>query len=166
MDLDRLFREHHAALFRYLTRLTGEPDLAEDAAQEAFARLTERPPRDDVHVRAWLFQVATNVVRDGQRSRRRRLALVEERRDRVPMADPSPSPAVAVEREELRAQVRRVLEQMSERDRTILLMREEGFSHAEIAQVVGTTTKSVGTLIARALNRVAKLINLDREDLA
>jgi DNA-directed RNA polymerase specialized sigma24 family protein len=34
-------------------------------------------------------------------------------------------------------------------------MREEGFTHREIADAVGTTTKSVGTLIARALDRMA-----------
>jgi DNA-directed RNA polymerase specialized sigma24 family protein len=34
-------------------------------------------------------------------------------------------------------------------------MREEGFAHHEIADAVGTTTGSVGTMIARALNKLA-----------
>jgi DNA-directed RNA polymerase specialized sigma24 family protein len=37
------------------------------------------------------------------------------------------------------------------------LLREEGFTHREIAEQVSTTTKSVGTLIARALDRVSKV---------
>jgi DNA-directed RNA polymerase specialized sigma24 family protein len=37
-------------------------------------------------------------------------------------------------------------------------MREEGFSHKEIADAVGTTTGSVGTLIARALLKFADAV--------
>ena len=55
---------------------------------------------------------------------------------------------------EARVRASAVLDALSERDRAILLMREEGFKHREIAEAVGTTTKSVGTLIARALDRV------------
>ena len=44
-------------------------------------------------------------------------------------------------------------------------MRAEGFSHQEIASAVGTTTKSVGTLIARSLDKLANMLTLDREDL-
>ena len=35
-------------------------------------------------------------------------------------------------------------------------MREEGFTHAEIAEAIGSTTKSVGTLLTRALLKSAK----------
>jgi RNA polymerase sigma-70 factor (ECF subfamily) len=56
------------------------------------------------------------------------------------------------------AAVQAALSALPERDRTILLMREEGFTHAEIAAAVGTTTKSVGTLAARALTKLAALL--------
>src|SRR5690606_36061762 len=62
IDAAALFEQHHASLLRYLVRLTGDLDLAHDAAQEAFARLVMKPPRDE-DPRAWLFTVATNVVR-------------------------------------------------------------------------------------------------------
>ena len=54
---------------------------AEEAAQEAFVRLVERPPQDR-HVRAWLFAVATNVVRDNARSRARWITLLAGSPDR------------------------------------------------------------------------------------
>jgi DNA-directed RNA polymerase specialized sigma24 family protein len=44
-------------------------------------------------------------------------------------------------------------------------MREEGFAHHEIAETVGTTTKSVGTMIARALEKLARHLELDESDL-
>ena len=49
--------------------------------------------------------------------------------------------------------VRAALQELSERDRTILLMREEGFRYAEIADAIGVKHTSVGALVARALRR-------------
>jgi DNA-directed RNA polymerase specialized sigma24 family protein len=40
-------------------------------------------------------------------------------------------------------------------------MREEGFAHREIAEALETTTGSVGTLLARALDRLASRLPLD-----
>jgi RNA polymerase sigma factor (sigma-70 family) len=163
MDPARLFEEHHASLFRYLARLTGDPDAAEDAAQEAFVRLMEKPPAPGA-TRAWLFRVATNAAWLATRTRKRRRRLLEAASDRIPVGDAPAPPDVAAERAQERARVTRALRGLRERDRVILLMREEGFSHREIAQAVGTTTPSVGTLVARALGKLAAQLQLDEED--
>ncbi|HEY2824062.1 MAG TPA: sigma-70 family RNA polymerase sigma factor [Gemmatimonadales bacterium] len=157
-DTPGLYAEVRPVLLRYLTRLTGDADAAEDFVQEAFVRLAERPPGDDRNIKGWLFTVATNLARDGLRTSRRRLVLVRGVGDRV-SADPPRDPSSGVERAELRARVRRALEGLSERERTALLMREEGFSHREIAEAVDTTTQSVGTLLARALKKMAQRLS-------
>ena len=160
-ELAALFAGHRGELYRYAARWTGDPDLAEDVVQEAFVRLAERPPADRSQVRAWLFRVATTVAIDQQRASRRRLELVRRGADRLPMADPPPDPAVEAERSETRYRVRAALAGLEERDRTVLLMREQGFSHREIAAAVDTTEKSVGTMIARALEKLAGRLDLD-----
>jgi RNA polymerase sigma-70 factor, ECF subfamily len=160
----KLFLEHYDGLFRYLVRLTGDPDLAADAAQEAFVRLVERPPQDR-HVRAWLYAVATNVVRDTARSRSRWLVLLKASPDRAPVADAGPLPDEAAEGAERRRVVREALDRMSWKERTVLLMREEGFAHHEIADAVGTTTGSVGTMIARALRKLSTELSPQTESL-
>jgi RNA polymerase sigma factor (sigma-70 family) len=154
MDAARLFEQHHAGLYRYLLRLTGDADLAQDAAQEAFVRLLTRRPRDE-QLRAWLFTVATNLVRAWSNERRRHGRLLEHAGARAPAADPPRDPADAAHAAERRSAVRRALDRLSEKERAVLLMREEGFSHREIADAVGTTTASVGTMIARALDKLA-----------
>jgi DNA-directed RNA polymerase specialized sigma24 family protein len=59
--------------------------------------------------------------------------------------------------------VQTALAALSAKERTVLLMREEGFAHREIAQAVGTTTGSVGTMIARALDKLAERLPLDED---
>lgn len=154
MNVEALFDAHYDALYRYLERLTGDPDLAADVAQETFIRLVERRP-DERQIRGWLYRVATNLVRDGSRVQRRRLELLREWADQGGGPSAGPDPERALELEERRAAVRVALDALSLRDRTLLLMREEGFSHREMAEAVGTTTKSVGSMIARALNKLA-----------
>jgi RNA polymerase sigma factor (sigma-70 family) len=160
--LTRLFEEHHGALYRYLVRLCGDADAAADATQEAFVRLIERPPGDQV-ARAWLFKVATNAVFEDRRTQSRRARLLEASPARVPVADAGRSPHDYVQDAERRVAVRTALNGLSVKERTALLMREEGFSHREIADAVGTTTGSVGTLLARALEKLAAALPLDPE---
>lgn len=151
MDYDRLFARLYPGLFRYLRRLTGDADAAEDAAQEAFVRLTEQSLPEE-EVRPWLFTVATNLIRDRARKagRHRRLQV------HVPGPSAPETPDLSVARKERIAMVRMALAELSERDQSMLLMREEGFRYAEIAEAVRVAPGSVGTLLARAAQRFAE----------
>ena len=64
-DIDRLFREYHQPLVRYLTRRLGDRDWAEEVAQETFLRAVKQ--ETIMSERSWLFAVATNLVRDEAR---------------------------------------------------------------------------------------------------
>lgn len=164
MDVTRLFEENHHALCRYLLRFSGDADVAADAAQEAFVRLLERPPRGQ-NARAWLYTVATNVAREAARTRGRRWLLLLHAPDRAPHGDPPAGPDAMLERGERRQAVQQALMALSDKERMALLMREEGFLQREIADAVGTTTNSVGTLIARAVHKLADRIGPREEDL-
>ena len=151
MDFEAQFQKLYPSLFRYLHRLTGDADVAEDIAQEAFVRLLRQSLPED-EVRPWLFTVAMNLVRDHARKTERRQRLLTS----APvLVTPSASPDDKVERGEQVARVRQALEKIAVRDRQLLLMREEGFRYEEIAAVIGVAPASVGTLIARALKRFA-----------
>ena len=148
-DFQAVYRELYPSLIRYVCRFTGDADTAADIAQDAFLRLLEHElPRNEV--RPWIFVVATNLARDGVRKtdRRRRLLMANpERREGLT------SPQEDLERSERIEQVRLALDRLSDRDRQMLLMREEGFRYAEIAEAVGVRPTSVGALVARALKR-------------
>lgn len=162
-SFEALFARHHPPLQRYLARLTGDPDLAADAAQEAFVRLLQRrPPADGV--RPWLFRVATNLVRDAARRKTTRHRLSFRGRAQLSLGDPPDAPDAVVEALAARGMVRQALEALSPKERTALLMREEGFKHREIAETLGTTTGSVGTLLARAIDKAAGRLSPAREE--
>jgi RNA polymerase sigma-70 factor (ECF subfamily) len=151
VDFEEIFAKLYPSLFRYLNRLTGDPDVAADISQEAFVRLLQRPlPEADA--RRWLFTVATNLVRDWARAGERQRRLLRDSYRGPARPD---RPDESAERSLRIAAVRAALAQISPRDKEILLMGEEGFRYAEIAEVVGVAPGSVGTLLARALRRFA-----------
>jgi RNA polymerase sigma-70 factor (ECF subfamily) len=153
LNYEAVFQRLYPSLFRYLQRLTGDEDVAEDLAQETFVRLLRQTIPED-EVRPWIFTVAMNLVRDRARKTDRRQRLLSTAPELVSRP---PLPDEEVERTERIGRVRRVLDRLPERDRQLLLMREEGFKYEEIARVVGVAPASVGTLIARALRRFVAL---------
>jgi RNA polymerase sigma-70 factor, ECF subfamily len=151
---EALYAQVQPGLWRYAHRLTGDQDTADDVVQEAFVRLLARPDLAGDAARLWLFTVVTNLVRDRGRTTARRNRLLAA----VAFAPRASPPADAeLEHQERIRSVREALDQLADRDRQILLMREEGFRYQEIAAVIGVAPGSVGTLIARAARRFTEV---------
>ena len=148
VNFEATFEELYPGLFRYCHRLTGDPDVADDVAQEAFVRLYDRRVEGtEEGLRAWLFRTATHLVRDRHRVGENRRRLLEAHP--IEPGGPEP-PDEAVQRQEVVAQVREALEYLSQREREMLLMRHAGFSYREVAEAVEVAPSSVGTLLTRA----------------
>lgn len=161
MDFDTLFDRLYPPLVRYCSRMTGDPDQADDLAQEAFFRLLDRRVvGTDAGLRVWLFRVATNLARDRARTRETRRRILAA----FPPPEDTPGPERDLERRERARRARAALDGLARRDREILLLRQEGFSYREIAEAVGVSPRSVGTLLARALRRFADALGPEEPD--
>jgi RNA polymerase sigma factor (sigma-70 family) len=154
IDVTDVFQTHHAGLHRYLLAMTGDPDLAADAAQEAFVRLHERPPATATHLRAWLYRVATNFALDTVRVTTRRAAIAAERPD-IGTPTQNAIPDVQLEHTERRAVVQRALTALRPTERAVLVMRAQGFAYREIADALEIPMNSIGAIGARGLRKLS-----------
>jgi RNA polymerase sigma factor (sigma-70 family) len=144
-----LFEAEFPRLFRYLDRVSGEPELAADLAQDAFVRLNRRgemPEKPEL----WLITVAVNLFRNVKAARSRRRRLLTVARAEAVLADPAPTPAQVAEAAELGVRVRATINRLPERERRLLLLRAEGYSYRDMASALDLNEASVGTLLARA----------------
>jgi RNA polymerase sigma factor (sigma-70 family) len=142
-----VYERHHRALYRYCRSLLGDDEEARDALQstmaKAFAAL--RFEERDFEVRPWLFRIAHNEA--VSRLRQRRVAVDLDVVDTLT----TDSLAQTVEVRERLAQLRADLEDLPERQRAALVMRElSGLGHAEIAAVLGGSPQTVKQTIFEA----------------
>lgn len=144
-----LFQANFPRLFRFLDRLSGEPDLAADLAQEALLRLYRRGAVPD-RPEAWLVSVALNLLRNARASGRRRARLLTAARAAELLSDPGPTPEEATDAGASRQRVRAAIDRLPERDRELLLLSAEGYSYRDIAATLALHEASIGVFLARA----------------
>ena len=145
-------------LWAYLSRITGEPQLADDLLQETYYRFVRAGSsyESEAHRRNALYRIATNLVHDAGRRRKGRhhVPLVEEGRPELPI---SATQADDVQR---RTDLARAMQRLDPVQREMLwLAYAQGSSHEEIAKVLGLRTGSIRTLLYRARRRLAKLMS-------
>ncbi len=164
---DALVRRYAEELYRFLLKMVNNPSAAEDLVQEAFlqvhsAAATFDPERS---FKPWLYTIAANKARDHMRSRGRRRELSLEPPDED---DASPSgraaesaagqSADAEESDVRRAQVRRLIEQMPEHLRLILMLGYyQQLPYAEIAEILGIPVGTVKSRLHAAVGHFARL---------
>ena len=156
----RLVEPHLGMLYRIAMRVSGRPQIAEEAVQETLALTFQRLPsyRHDTPFRAFLAAIASRQAHTLARSERRRLK--REQAAEGPEAPPDPE-------EELRGaraarQVRQALGAMTDKRRQAALMRlDAGLSYRDIGQALGSSEGAARVLVHTALKDLrARLANL------
>jgi len=139
-------------LWAYLRRISGDPAQADDVLQESYLRLLRHPPspdRDERERKAYLFQIATNLMRDRWRSRERERSVLERLLALWP-ARPQSGAGLSLD-------MAAALDRLPPRDRALLwLAHVEGYDHREIAKVLGLQESSVRVILFRARKKLEK----------
>lgn len=155
-----LVDRHKDPLVRYLTRLTGSPERAEDLAQDTFVRLYERAGRyrEQGRFQGFLYSVATNLLRSEERRRQRWRLL-------APFLTPAtttnghhlhpPEGERSVLRREMGAKLQQAVGELPLRYRVPLVLYEvEEWSYADIAAHLEVSRGTVKSRIHRARKRL------------
>ena len=131
------------------TRVLGDTALAEDAVQEAFARLWREAGKYDAargSFGGWWRRMLMNITLDG----RRRLRSVVPLDEAHEIADPLPGPDSLAENADISARVQAAAAVLPARQRAALaLFHGDGYSMAEIGDMLGASEKAVEGLLLR-----------------
>jgi len=140
-------------LWAYLARSSRDPSLADDLMQESFVRYlcADAPTDGDVEARRYLFRIASNLLRDHWR--RPTQSSIED------LPEMAFAAADATASWEARALLAPALAGMKPRERQMLwLAHAEGYSHREVAEIMGMGSASVRLLLFRARRKLATLL--------
>ena len=149
LDFEALFQTYFRPLSSFLYRMVGDYQLAQDLTQDCFVKLhlAMKAGQPLANVRAWLYRVATNAALD-ERRRRKRIAwlplLSGGERSEPEYQDPEDQVV-------LRDHLQQVLAGISPNLSVCLLLHlHHGFSHDEIAAILGISSGAARTRLQRA----------------
>jgi len=146
-------------VLRVILQFVRDRDQADDLAQETFIRAYQRLDQFDPSRRfgPWLFRIGVNLTLDYLRRRKRRgwWSLFSESNSDRPPEPPTVDPREALD---LSQEVQRVLEQLPETYRTVIVLRDlENFSTSEIAAVLNRKEATIRWRLAEARTRFKQL---------
>ncbi|MGC9219860.1 MAG: sigma-70 family RNA polymerase sigma factor [Solirubrobacteraceae bacterium] len=147
-----LFSRYHQPLYRYCRSLVGRDEDAQDVLQTTFTKalVALRAAQRDAPLRPWLYRIAHNESVSLLRTRR-------EHTEIPPEIEALGGVQQSAELRERLATLVRDLQELPERQRAALVMREfSGLSHQEIAQAQQTSVASVKQSILEARRSLAE----------
>ncbi len=163
-DFDAVVEQYRPRIFRFILASLRNRETAENLTQDCFIRAyrARGQYRGAASVSTWLMQIATNLVRDHEASRRLqfwRRATVDLSAAEYWIPDRAMSPeAIASAKQQIEA-IWKAAAKLSERQRTVFLLRfVEEMDLLEIAKVTGLAEGTVKAHLFRALAVVRKEI--------
>jgi RNA polymerase sigma-70 factor (ECF subfamily) len=169
---DAFFTRHERPLYAYLVRLLGDEEVAVEIAQESFFRVWSHFAEIQYYERpeAWLYRVATNLAISALR-RRQPIPLsqfLDPRHAHEDLGEPLDTVCADVldlERQTIqRDTIARILRQLSKREQAALVLRAvHGFSHDEVAEILGISLLNARQILARARQRFRRLYDAEQE---
>ena len=147
-DVERLYADHQAGVFRYLRRIVGGLDVARDLTQEVFLRVSRAgvPVTSETGRRAWVFRIARNLALNHLRD--------TGRRQTGEAADAS-VPGT----QELSMALSHAIDALPTLDRDIFLLRETaGLSYEEIAETCDLHIGAVRTRLHGARQKLRSML--------
>jgi RNA polymerase sigma-70 factor (ECF subfamily) len=162
-EFSAVVTKHRPQIFRFLLSSTRDPDLAETLTQECFLKAHRNWGgfRGESTAMTWLMRIAINLQKDQWRNRRLQFwrktqvnaVELDEASDWLPSGERSAEQRLLA-RERV-GQVAKVVEGLSERQRTVFLLRYvEELELSEIARTTGLNEGTVKAHLSRALTRV------------
>ena len=155
---EELVQRHFDRVYRFIFRMSGSADDAEDITQETFFRVWNRgsswkPNR--VQFTTWLHQIARNLYIDSTRKRQPVLKNLDEEVSIVSSEDP----VTDALNDSDAGYLREAIQNLPERQRTALLLCQiQGWTVAEAAEVLDITVYAVDALLGRAKRHLRQIL--------
>jgi RNA polymerase sigma-70 factor (ECF subfamily) len=154
-----IYLERRGNLVRFFAARTGSQAVAEDLAQELYVKLATRDRRQTAeNPVALIYRIATNVMLDRARGEARATArdaawrrVAHASMGGEDVAEEAPADQAVASRQRLRQLVDAVAELPPQMQRAFRLHKLDGLSHAETAEAMGISVKSVEKHISAAL---------------
>ena len=152
LNIEEIYKKLSPPIFRYLYRLTGSSQEAEELTQETFYRMLKSIYRfrQDASLTTWLYKIAFNTYQEWKRKKgiycfRYGFDLSDFR------GEQTEDPVLQLEKKENVSLIKEALFMLSEMQRVTLILRDlEGLSYQQISEITGKSLAWVKVTLFRA----------------
>jgi RNA polymerase sigma-70 factor (ECF subfamily) len=147
---------------RYLVRLSGAENLAEELHQQTWLSVLDHLDKFDASsgggFKAWVFRIATNKANDLWRSRGRERVAKEGLR--LVTDEIGPDASQRLDGQEQAQKLKRAIEQLPENQKQVLLLRYySNLKFVEIAEVLGCPLNTALGRMHKAMSKLKQSMN-------
>jgi RNA polymerase sigma-70 factor (ECF subfamily) len=157
----QLVETYQNPVYNLCYRMLGEPEAAEDAAQETFFKAYRNLARYDINrsFATWLLSIAAHHCIDRLRRKKYIAFSIDDDENHAELPDSNaPDPEHETVRREVQAQMQTLLKSLDATDRAAVVLRYwNDCSEVEIAQALSLTVPAVKSRLHRARRALAKL---------
>lgn len=162
-----LYDETFTMLYRVARRITDSDEAAEDVVHDSYIKAVERwemfPTRDDA--KFWLIRVVKNNALNWIKRKGRELRVYQ--RYFKELDESAESPEAEAVRTESEGEVKRALDRLPEKFKTVLVLKEYGMlSYKEIGRTLGITEGNVKVRVFRAREALSARMREDGNDVS
>ncbi len=169
-EFSTIYAEYRPKIVGYLRRLVGDVD-AEDAAQEVFVKVSRSLDsfRGDSSLATWIYRIATNTALDHlrkpveQAKRQFNGSSIDDSTgdtNSVVLMDTGPLVDTLLIRKDMNECIRGMVNDLPENYRTVLVLGDlEGFTNAEIADLLGLSLDTIKIRLHRGRQQLRKAMD-------
>lgn len=168
MNFESLYEEHKSLVYNLALQYVQNIEDAEEITQDVFISIYESIDsfREQAKVTTWIYRITINKSLDFLRSKKRkkRFAFIVSlfnhnvaglKYDKIEFNHPG----ILLEQKEQMIMMFESINQLQEKQKTvIILLKIEGKSQAETAEILNISVKAVESLFQRAKNNLSKMI--------
>jgi RNA polymerase sigma-70 factor, ECF subfamily len=164
MSFDEVYRKYYHELRRFGRQLNLTAEKCEDLTQETFLRFYYELKKEVIfeNPRAWLYKVYLNQFKTLHNSQKDKTQNPE---NEVIFNEPSSDFQEEYLRNERHRIVFEILDRLTDRERELLLLYNNGLSYAEMAEILEINPNSVGTTLVRAIQRLKETLKIQYHEM-
>ena len=164
MSFDEIYKKYYNELRRFSYQLNISVDNSEDFVQETFLRfyLEFQKEVKFENPRAWLYKVFLNLFKSDIKSARNQITDSEISSRREVLTEDFQDEYSRNEKQRI---VFEVLEKMDKKERELLLLYHNGFSYAEMAEILEMNPNSVGKTLVRTIEKLKETLKIQYHEM-
>ena len=155
-----LFRRYENKVFNLVYRYVGTYHEAEEITQEIFLKIyySAHKFRGESKFATWLYRIAVNTCKNYKRKKQPAVISIDDPEISTDLSAPaSTEPEAIFAEKRKRAIIQQAIDSLAPNQKTaFILSKYEGYSYAEIAEIMKISISAVGVLLFRAKQELKK----------